>query len=475
MVQIGTISYKAEVTGADEAQGQAEGVDDSFTQMGEQSQATAAAVGGLGGAMGTTAGAVEDTTHATEQSDEQFTLLSSTLGLVTKGFKRLFGYLAGGAVLSALASAAGYVATALAGLTLSGVVGTVVGALGAFVGWLAAGSAAAIGVAVVIGILIGLFVVWILHITGVLDYIGELARELGNELPAYARDGILAIIGLFAGPLAVIGAFIVGFIEGGFDEAFAKARETIDIFLGAFGRTFNRIARIAGDGLQSVKDFFTDAYDWIVLKLTGIKNTANKVIDNFAAGWSNALDDVVTFFTDLRTDALAAIDEVLGAAEDLPGDVADFFVDLGSGFSGAFADTFNAVIPAQVGLDPVTLPSVTIDAGPLGSAQVGGDTIFGGVTFDMPRLQEGGLIGSTGIAEVHEGEVVGDPGALVEAAGMPATGGGGGDDIVNVEEVNIDLSGDFDPAAVGRRDLERLADRITKSIGDKTNRRTGVR
>lgn len=475
MVQIGTISYKAKVSNVDEAQSNAEDFADTHRDVGEAAEGASGSVGLLAGSFGMSTVAAKNAGDEADETDTQFTLLRGTVGGVTRSFGRLFRMLAGGTVLSTIAGLASKLVGVLGGLSLSGILGSVTGAISSFVGWLAAGSAGALAFAGAIGAAIGLFGVWILEITGVLDWIGELGQTLSVELPGWARDGLLAVIGLFAGPLAVIGGFIVGFIEGGFDQAFANAREVIDIFFGGFARTFGRIAQVVDQTVASIMGFFGQAKNWIVSQLNAIGSFAAGIWSGIQSGFNNAISGVAGFFGDLKGDATGAIDEVLSSARDLPGDIAGIFSDLGDGFSGAFADTFNAVIPAQVGLDPVTLPTTTVDAGPLGSAEIGGQTIFGGVTFDMPRLEMGGTVADTGIAEVHEGEVVGEPGALLEAAGMSSSPGGGGGTTIKVDNITIEMSGEFDPSSVSRRELQSLADRLVDLIGDKTNRRAGVR
>mgnify|MGYP000173219438 CR=1 FL=1 len=319
------------------------------------------------------------------------------------------------------------------------------------------------------------FGVWILEITGVLDWIGSLGEMLSVELPGWARDGLLAVIGLFAGPLAVVGGFIVGFIRGGFDEAFAKAGQVVDIFFGSFKRTFGRMAAFATRVLNRISAFFGQLKTWAINQLQAIGRFAIGIWSGIQSRASNFVGGIGQFFTDIKETAVSEMNNIVDTAEGIPGDVASALGDLGSGLGNKFAQLWNGIIPAQVGLDPVTLPTVTIDAGPLGSADIGGQTVFGGVSFDMPQLQTGGVVGKTGVAEVHEGEVVGQPGALIEAAGLAApTGGGGGGD-VTVESIEVSLDGDFDPSDVSRRELERLAERLVDLIGDKTNRRSGVR
>ena len=476
MVQIGTIEYEAKVSNVAQAQANANDFAESNREMGQSANEAAGSAAFLGGVLSTTAEAEQDAAEEGEQADERFTLLGSTvLGLASSLGTLALQFLGissvGGAVTGALSSVWGW----LSGLTLSGIMGSVTGALSSFAGWLAAGSAGALAVGAAIGAIIGLFGVWILEITGVLDWIGSLGETLSVELPGWARDGLLAVIGLFAGPLAVIGGFIVGFIRVGFDEAFAKAGQVINIFFGAFKRTFGRMGNFATNVLNRIGAFFGNLKTWAINQLRALGRFALGIWSGIQSRASNAIGGIVGFFTDVKSRATEEMNQLVSDVEDIPGEITDLFGDLGEGMGNKFAQLWNAIIPNQVGLDPVTLPTVTIDAGPLGSADIGGQTVFGGVTFDLPQLQAGGVVGRTGVAEVHEGEVVGQPGALIEAAGMGDPSGGGGGD-VNVDNITIRIDGgDFDPSDLSRSQIREMADRLVDAIGDKTNRRSGVR
>jgi hypothetical protein len=401
MTQVGTIEYRAVVTGAEDAQGDADEVTSSFTQMGEQAEATAGSAGFLGGVLSTTSGDMEDTTNQADDADTSFTLLTGTTWVLSKALQAMGVSVGGAGAAGALGTLVGGAKSAVRWLggALVGALGTVSGYLSSFVGWLAAGSAGALAVAGAIGAVIGLFGVWILEITGVLDWLGRLGSTLRSSLPGWAADGITAVIGLFAGPLAVIGGFIIGFIEGGFDQGFKRAGEVIDIFFGAFKRQIDR-----------------------------------------ASAWVYSLAD----------DAAAA------------------FAGIADTVAGSVSTAWNSTVPSSV-----SVPSITIGGGEFMGNDVPSKT-FGGGSINLPQLQTGGMIEQAGIAQVHQGEAV-IPSPIVDAAESGGGGGGGGDTTVEVSSINIDVSGEFDPSDVSRRDLDSLASRLVDLIGDKTNRRAGVR
>jgi hypothetical protein len=216
------------------------------------------------------------------------------------------------------------------------------------------------------------------------------------------------------GQLAAIGAFIVGTIRGGFDQGFAMAKRVVMIQVGAIRRT---IARMAG----FVQRQANAAGRWLGNAFQSAKNRIVGIIRDV----QEAIDRVMGRLQDMINRAQEAADAVPGS--DVAGDVA----------SGNF--------------DP--------DLNPFAS---------GNQDLRLPSLQTGGTVTGSGIARVHEGEYVGTPGMLADAMG----GGGGG---VNVENMNVTLNGDFDPSNASRRDIEKFADRLVDAIGDKTNRRSGVR
>jgi hypothetical protein len=414
MVQIGTIEYEARVTGADEAKGKTDDLQQSQEQLAESSDESASSLNNFSGTVETAGSSTDRTTHRMGKMSNQSTLLNAKAkGLIGTIGTLIVSVTGLGGVAGTVAGALGTVKTVLSGLTLSGVVGTVVGAFKGFVGWLAAGSAGALAVAAAIGAAIGLFGAWILHVTGALDAIADFGSFVGNVLPGWVNDGILQIISLVAGPLAALGGFIIGTFEGGFDEGIARARETVEIFVGAWERQIDRIVGFAEDGWETLTQ-----------------------------GWENLKDDVVGFIGDIED---AATDTVRAG--------------------------FNAVVP-----DSVNIPSVTLSAPDWAggmSATIGGGSIdlpqlnTGGMIE-----RTGAAIVDRGEAVIPEPIV-----SAAEQAESGGSGGGGGGDVnVDVGEVVLKVTDPgFDPSDLSRREVEALADRLVRAMGKKTSNIAGTR
>jgi hypothetical protein len=114
------------------------------------------------------------------------------------------------------------------------------------------------------------------------------------------------------------------------------------------------------------------------------------------------------------------------------------------------------------------------------------DSLFGGQAVGnfldgTPFGQAGARIQSGGIMRVHEGEelvpadITRDLSMVDNLTSMGDGGGGSTNNVTQVDNITVELSGEFDPSDVTRRDLDSLADRLVDLIGDKTNRRAGVR
>jgi len=429
MVTIGSLTWMAKVEGAASAQRKAEGVGDSMANAEEKAQGANEALGGTSGKLGTVS-------SGADRANNRFGRLTGVTGLLRSAIFFLGSTVSGlilklTAVSSIAALLSGYISTligwivgawaAIGGLsgivaTLSGWVGTAIGLVKGFISWLAAGSAGALALAAAIGAVIGLFAVWVLEITGVMDWIASLGQMIGVQLPNWARDGLLILISLFAGVLATIGGFIVGFIEGfiegglieGIRRGIERAGEVLDIFAGAWERTFGRVIEVVGNAL-----------DWV------------------ADRWESAIRHV--------TDLAAGLTE---------------------GITDAITGVWNTVIPDTVGFPEVQLPSTTIDAGPLGSTTVGGMTVFGGFDFDLPQLQTGGLIEETGAFIGHAGEAV-LPADVTRNITQPSTGGededGGG---VTIETVEVEIGDQqLDLSNLTRIEMEDLAELIGRELG----------
>jgi len=92
-----------------------------------------------------------------------------------------------------------------------------------------------------------------------------------------------------------------------------------------------------------------------------------------------------------------------------------------------------------------------------------------------PGAQSGGMVESSGMAEIHQGEAV-IPQPIVEAAQRPRRDSRGDDGtIINVENITIDISGKFDPSELNRREMKSLADRLVRAMGKKATNVAGTR
>jgi len=288
-----------------------------------------------------------------------------------------------------------------------------------FVSWMAAGSAGALALAGAIGFAIGMFAVWILEITGVLDWIGKLGKALGTKLPGWARDGLLAVIGIFVGGLAVLGGLVIGFIEGGFSGAWKRAAQIVDIFFGSFERTFGRIRKFGSD----------------------------------------VVNDAIQWWKDWKSDALSTVNTFI---DDSLSAISGFASDMGSHITEGMRGVFNAVIPSRLEVPEITIGGYTIDAGPLGSYDLPSYTI-GGQGFDMPQLEKGGQVAETGLAQVHEGETY-----IPRDVRQKLSGDGGGSDTKNV---TINVGGiemgdqSLDLSRMSTTELRNLAEQIAEMLG----------
>ena len=300
MVQIGTIEYEARVTGAADAKSQTDDLQQSQEDLGETAESSASSLNNFSGTVETTGDRSSQTNRQTGIFDHSLRLLGSTSHFVGGALLGMAGKIGiVGTAIKGATLAVGVLKGAFAGLTLKGVLGSVVGGLKAGAAWLAAGSAGALAFAGVIGAGIGLLGAWILHTTGALAAVQRFGAWVGEVLPDWVRDGLLQIISLVAGPLAALGGFIIGTFEGGFGEGIARAREVVDIFVGAWERQIGR------------------------------------VVDFGERSW----------------------ERLTSGAERMKNRVTGFFGDIQDAATGTVRSGFNAVVP-----DSVSIPSVTLSA-----------------------------------------------------------------------------------------------------------------
>lgn len=482
MANVGSLNWLVKMEKAARAKSKAKEVTDEFDEMGDKARQADRAV--------------EDLNDSTDNAGGKLSGMGRRLGLTT-GMLGLFtsGLLgAGNALLRLLGisiggGALGSLVTWLRGLTLTGAVawlkglaatiggflltalGKVAYAAGAVVGFLEGlvamgGAAAAAGwaLAVAIGAVIGLFGVWILKITGVLDWIGSLGEALGNSLPGWARDGLLAVLSIFTGFLAVLGAAVIGFIEGGFQGAWNKAKQVVMIFVGAWKRLFRGAAVFVMRQLTNIKNFFA-----------GILNAGINAAKNIASWFDTKISNVVSWVSGLETDFWNLVDAVADFFENVaPQPLKDAFnwvVDKVNDLIGLVEDLIDRL---QGVADGVANAADAVPGSDLAGAagRAGGDAVSwaaGGLgdaasgEVNLPSLQSGGTVRDSGIARVHAGEVVGEPGALLEAAGMSGGDSGSGGKTLIIKEQIIEIGDQtLDISELGRAEMEELASLISE-------------
>jgi len=285
----------------------------------------------------------------------------------------------------------------------------------------AAGSAGALAFAGAIGLAIGTLGVWILSVTGAMDAVRNFGAWVGNVLPGWVADGLLNMLSLAVGPLAAFGGFITGFVEGGFDEGFKRAREVIDVFIGSWRRNINRLVSIGEDG-------------W-----TGLVSGWN----DFKRTIMGGIDDVIGRLNSLMNKASEAADAVPGS--DIAGDAA-------SGAKGLYDRGASA----------------------LGSLDSGGRIVTDGIAkvhkgeAVIPRtLVEAAKRGPRRMGDMAEKRISVEGGS---------SGSGGGES--GPAEQNFDITiGDqsIDLSSVSRSTLRELASLIDSEIGGSTGNLAGGR
>lgn len=416
MVRIGEVFWVASVKGADDAADSADQLNDSM--------------GSVAGAAIGAASAQDDYADSASEANEQTergsfvtgalnvaqSLLGSTLFFTSQSFS------VASVAATAYTGAMSLATTATSGLAavvtyLGGGLATATGYVSGFVSWLAAGSAGALAFGAAVGLAIGTLGVWILEVTGALDAVRNFGAWVGNVLPGWVRDGLLQMLSLAVGPLSVFGGFIVGFVQGGFDEAFRKAGQVVDVFIGSWDRQIGRIVSVAEDGWTMLKQGWTDFKNWIFGVVDGI------------------------------VDKIMAIpDAAAEAADSIP----------------------RSDIAGEAGRQ----------AGGAASWAAGGLSDAASGEVNLPSLDSGGLVRHDGIAQVHKGEAV-IPESIVQGANrdggsrtarVPA-GGGDEETTYNIEigDQTLDLSN------VSRSTLRELAAMIDSEIGSSTGNLAGGR
>lgn len=438
MVQIGKIEYAAEVTGADEAESKTESLTDSYAGMGEQATGAAEDVGFLGGTLSTAADESKDAEEAAADADTEFTLLQNTIEgiqggigelLGTAGLSGIGGLIQGGVALGSLVKGASF-ATLVKG-------------------------AASLGALIIAADTITDIIEGKAPLTAFVDSTEDFGELVLNPI-GIENDLVegVAGLGVFIAGAASIASFITGV---SISTMITGAGAKIATFLG-------------------------------VSSLTSLVTGAGATIASFLGGISlTALVAGVGSIAALIFGVISLGDLVDGDISrwNLPG---RFGAALGEGFRRAWPDMAERIYNAFTN-NPVYAAGEFTGEVIQGQSRGGVQVENGGLSAnpetgfidprDYPFGQSGGRVGETGLAVIHENEQLIDPSTaetLRSADGMRSGGGGGGDvTSVTVENITMEMTGDFDPSNVTRRQLSSLASRLTDVMGDKTNRRAGVR
>jgi hypothetical protein len=284
------------------------------------------------------------------------TALSAVIG-ITLGLGTLAGVAAG---LQSL-FAGTFVATI--GSSVAGALSTAASAVASFI----AGSVALLAL---IGAIIGIFAVWVLEITGVLDFIGSLGSGLRNLIGGPLADFIITLLtltGIFP-LLAVLGAAIIGFVRGGFSGAMEMAGRMLDTLWQSVVNTFNNIANWL---LNSAVPMITGAIgslvsgviDWFVQmgqRLIG-GSIIPEIIGDIASYLGGAAVDLVLGGAQAIADAITGVFDALnplnwgsdiasGLADGLSGAV-DMARSAADSVAGAVSNTIDSLNPMNWGSD----------------------------------------------------------------------------------------------------------------------------
>lgn len=247
----------------------------------------------------------------------------------------------------------GTLAGALAGLQtlISGTFVATLGskALSAVVGFVSG----SLAFAAAVGLVIGLIGVWILQVTGVLDWVGRLGSGLRNIIGGPLADFILTLLtltGIFP-LLAILGGAVIGFIEGGFSGAIEGAKEVVATLWTSIQNTFNNIAGwltgtaaslISGavdSVIQGAKDVWDGFKSWLIgnsfipdlindvagyLRGAGA-NLIGGAFDSAIGAMQGAVDavDPRNWGSDLMNEFESGISSAAGSVQDTASGVAD--------------------------------------------------------------------------------------------------------------------------------------------------------
>lgn len=490
MAKVGTLEWVVGIKGAAEAKRQAEETAQGFEGAASEAETASGMLDSLGIASGSAAvGLMTLLSSLRDTSPEALALVASLTSLIA-GVTGLTEWLdRAGAAKSAVSDATGRLLTKLAylrhgvmmaaaplgalkakfiaagaaikGLSIAGLLSWL-GGLGLKLGGLVAASLAA---KIAIGAFIGLLGVFALESLGAIDAVQRFASWLGDHLPDWANDGMVAFISIVLGPLSVVGAGILGFVEGylegglteGFRQSIARVREILDVYRTAWGNTLERVQ----DRGAAFRDWLTG---WGGSIYGGIATRVSQIDDRVRAFLSNLPGTVREGFSKAKSSALEPLDNLAGSAYDRG---AAFVSELESGIRNSIPDVETTVAELSERIREY-LPFSPAERGALANLDKTGpgfvQTISDGIESSAPKLQ-GAVERATEMLNLDTPAM----GAATRSTGGTSAEGGGGDGVTVVIESQTIEIGDqsLDVRNLDRRTLEVLADLISDKQGDK--------
>lgn len=260
-------------------------------------------------------------------------ILAPVILKVVSVFSSLLQFFTGGGILANLANLITYFSSAS---TVTGALSNALGVLGGYlsslVGWLTGtiAGAAALGAA------IGLVVVKILHMTGVMDAIGNAAQNLGQILGPEMTSHLLSLVSVLSfgiiPALAVLGGFINGLLTGGLDKAISNVEKIGAIFISSWKTSIDAvISALKGFGGILMTFFF--------------KTLPSVVMGGLGAIWKG----LVKFFTkDLPKLALQGLIAFVALVEQQFNRVFNLVADIWNGLVSFVADATESLINAGI-------------------------------------------------------------------------------------------------------------------------------
>jgi hypothetical protein len=267
MPSIGSVWWTAEIRKAEDAADKADRLQRELDQTAEKARESNRALRRSGAAAGEADSRFGRLRNQTGRLGGSLGILTSAVFFLGTSIASLLGVStslgAAWATVTGVVTTASGAVTALGAYLSGGFTTAIQGAVsagGKFLSWLAAGSAGALAVAGAIGAVVGVAGVFILEITGALDAARRFGNYIGSGLSPALRDLFINFVGFVAGPLAVAGSAISGFVSGyldgglseGIDRAVSNAQQTLGIFEGAWNRTLARVSQAAQSFSQDI-------------------------------------------------------------------------------------------------------------------------------------------------------------------------------------------------------------------------------